>query len=150
MALTLKQEAFVQGLIAGKSQREAYREAYDATRMKDKTVDETASKLLKNPKVAARYEELQGRLKEESAAAAIATAKEVLEELTNIAFGRKQYPSSDMFGNEIQLSPTIPQRQKALEALAKHHGLMSDKIEHSGKLEVQQDKLASILEQMRK
>ena len=150
MALTLKQEAFVQGLITGKSQREAYRAAYNAEKMMDKTVDEKASRLLAQGKVRARYEELQERLKKESSSVAIATAKEVLEELTNIAFGRKQYPSSDMFGNEIQVSPTIPQRQKALEALAKHHGLMSDKIEHSGKLEVQQDKLASILEQMRK
>ena len=150
MALTLKQEAFVQGLITGKSQREAYRAAYNAEKMMDKTVDEKASRLLAQGKVRARYEELQERLKKESSSAAIATAKEVLEELTNIAFGRKQYPSSDMLGNEIQVSPTIPQRQKALEALAKHHGLMSDKIEHSGKLEVQQDKLASILEQMRK
>ena len=43
--LTNKQEAFVLALIEGKSQREAYRSAYKADRMKDKTVDEKASRL---------------------------------------------------------------------------------------------------------
>ena len=37
--LTPKQEMFVQALIAGKSQREAYKEAYNATNMKDETID---------------------------------------------------------------------------------------------------------------
>ena len=37
--LTPKQEAFVQALIAGKSQREAYKEAYNAANMKDETID---------------------------------------------------------------------------------------------------------------
>lgn len=56
--LTTKQELFVQNLVAGQSQRQAYRSAYNAKKMTDKTVDETANKLLKNPKVTARYREL--------------------------------------------------------------------------------------------
>lgn len=56
--LTTKQELFVQNLVAGQSQRQAYRSAYNAKKMTDKTVDETANKLLKNPKVSARYREL--------------------------------------------------------------------------------------------
>jgi phage terminase, small subunit len=56
--LTTKQELFVQNLVAGQSQRQAYRQAYNAEKMTDKTVDETANKLLKNPKVNARYREL--------------------------------------------------------------------------------------------
>lgn len=64
--LTQKQEKYVQGLIAGMSQREAYRAAYDAQSMKDETVDVKASLLLKQDKVRERYEELR-RASEEKA-----------------------------------------------------------------------------------
>ena len=57
--LTQKQEKFVQALISGKSQREAYKEAYNAANMKDTTVDKRACELLKNGKVAGRYEALK-------------------------------------------------------------------------------------------
>ena len=56
--LTPKQEMFVQALISGKSQREAYKEAYNAANMKDETIDVRACELLKKSKVKVRYEEL--------------------------------------------------------------------------------------------
>lgn len=62
--LTQKQENFVQALVSGKSQREAYKEAYNAANMKDSTVDKRACELLKNGKVAARYNELMSKQKE--------------------------------------------------------------------------------------
>ena len=37
--LTAKQEKFVQELIKGKSQREAYKEAFNCKNMKDETID---------------------------------------------------------------------------------------------------------------
>ena len=56
--LTQRQEKFVRALIAGKSQRQAYKEAYNAANMKDKTIDERASVLFKNDKIKTRYDEL--------------------------------------------------------------------------------------------
>ena len=56
--LTPKQELFVQGIISGLSQRQAYRKAYKAEKMSDETVDSKASELLKNGKVTVRYREL--------------------------------------------------------------------------------------------
>lgn len=56
--LTSKQELFVQGIISGLSQRQAYRKAYKAEKMSDETVDSKASELLKNGKVTVRYREL--------------------------------------------------------------------------------------------
>lgn len=56
--LTPKQEIFVQGIISGLSQRQAYRKAYKAEKMSDETVDVRASKLLKEYKVSIRYREL--------------------------------------------------------------------------------------------
>lgn len=57
--LTPKQELFVQGIISGLSQRQAYRQAYpSAKKWRDKVVDNKASELLKNGEVLVRYREL--------------------------------------------------------------------------------------------
>lgn len=66
MSLTTKQEIFVQRLIEGNSQREAYKFAYDCKNWKDKSIDEKASTLFNNVKVKSRYEELKQELKERS------------------------------------------------------------------------------------
>ena len=130
--LTNKQEAFVLALIEGKSQREVYRSAYKAGRMKDETVDQCACRLLKNPKVSARYEELQAAVRGEAEQRSVATAADVLEELSNVGMGRVKYPAYDMFGNEHQQFPSVTQRTKALELLGKNYGLFTDKVNMSG------------------
>jgi phage terminase small subunit len=76
--LTAKQEQFVQGIISGMTQADAYRSAYDTSRMTDKTVHEKASRLSADDKVRARLEELRGQLVKET----IMTAQERLEWLT--------------------------------------------------------------------
>ena len=58
MSLTTKQEIFVQRLIEGYSQREAYKFAYACGKMSDKSIDEEASKLFRSPKISTRYQEL--------------------------------------------------------------------------------------------
>lgn len=55
--LTTKQELFVQRLVAGSSQREAYRAAYGCVGWQDSSVDCAASKLMAVAKVSQRYEE---------------------------------------------------------------------------------------------
>lgn len=85
--LTDNQEAFVQELIKGKSQREAYKLAgYKTDSMTDKTIDEAASRLFKNSKVNARYEELRTRLIKESEDECIVSAKDVLRRWYEIAY----------------------------------------------------------------
>ena len=78
--LTAKQEQFVQNIISGMSQADAYRAAYPKQRMTDKTLWETASKLMKNPKVATRLQEIRDQLTKST----IMTAQERLEWLTKI------------------------------------------------------------------
>lgn len=56
--LTDKQEKFAQLLAIGKSQREAYREAYGCKGWKDTSIDCRASKLANNAMVMQRYTEL--------------------------------------------------------------------------------------------
>lgn len=85
--LTDNQERFVQELIKGKSQREAYKIAYPKSiAWTDKAIDVNASKLLKNTKVLLRYNELHDRLIKEAEDECIITAKEVLRELKRIGF----------------------------------------------------------------
>ena len=64
MSLTTKQEIFVQRLIEGYSQREAYKFAFNCNKMKDSTIDVRACELFNNSKVKVRYEELKQELKE--------------------------------------------------------------------------------------
>ena len=84
--LTEKQEQFVQWLLKGLSQREAFKKSYNTSKMKDKTVDEKACRLLKNDKVGARYEELRARLVKELEDECIIDAKKIIREINSIAF----------------------------------------------------------------
>lgn len=61
-----KQEKFVQNLIAGMSQRQAYRDAYpNSVGWKDATVDVKASELFSG-KILVRYQEIQEQQKEDA------------------------------------------------------------------------------------
>lgn len=85
--LTDKQEKFVQELLKGKSQREAYRIAYpNSVKWTDNALDSRASRLLKSDKVLTRYEKLKDRLIKEAEDECIVEAKEVLREFARIAF----------------------------------------------------------------
>jgi phage terminase small subunit len=57
--LTVKQEKFVQELVKGKSQRQAYLASYNCKRIKDKTIDNLAYRLMQKGEIRARYEELR-------------------------------------------------------------------------------------------
>lgn len=86
MKLTDKQERFVQELIKGKSQREAYRIAYPSSRKwKDGNVDSKASALFKNGKVRARFNEIKGKVIKRVEKKAIITAEEIIKEIASIA-----------------------------------------------------------------
>lgn len=78
--LTAKQERFVQNLVKGMSQREAYKEAYAPPRMKDDAIDVKACQLFAQDKVKIRYQQLLDELADKS----IMTAKERLVYLTDI------------------------------------------------------------------
>jgi len=145
----LRYEKYVQELIAGKTQRQAYREAFPRSKnWKDKTVDSKASDLLKNGddgKVLERYNELRDRLVKESEDECIAKAKDVLKELTLVGFSNaadyakvvereaytevngKTVPLLDAEGNpmkyrtvELELTENLTEeQQKALSVIKK-------------------------------
>ena len=78
--LTAQQEAFVQNILQGMSQADAYRSAYDAKNMSDKTIHERASVLASQDKVKTRLKELRDKLANEK----IMTAQERLQWLTEL------------------------------------------------------------------
>jgi len=80
--LTIKQEKFAQGLFSGLSQREAYKQAYDAENMTDKSVDEKACLLANEVKIKSRINELIEELKIRN----MTTVERVLVEYGKIAF----------------------------------------------------------------
>lgn len=84
--LTAKQEKFVQNIIQGMSQADAYRSAYPNQKMSDKSVWETASKLMTNPKVVSRLNELRDKLASES----IMSAQERMEWLTKLVKNQEE------------------------------------------------------------
>lgn len=88
--LTAKQEKFVRNLIEGMSQREAYKNSYDASNMTDKTIDENACRLFNDSKIKARYRELQ----DEVAKASILTATQRAIILSNIATNEEEDTNS--------------------------------------------------------
>lgn len=90
--LTAKQEAFVQNIIQGMSQADAYRSAYPNQRMSDKTVWETASKLMDNPKVITRLTELRDELAKPS----IMSAQKRLEWLTKVILSEEETTSDKL------------------------------------------------------
>ena len=59
MKLTAKQEKFARLVASGLNQSDAYRQAYDAKRMKAETIHEKASRIANSDKVRARLAELR-------------------------------------------------------------------------------------------
>ena len=78
--LTAKQEKFVQNIIQGMSQADAYRSAYATNKMSDKTIHEAASRLVADSKISARLKELREQL----AKSTILTVQQRLEWLSKI------------------------------------------------------------------
>lgn len=84
--LTKKQEEFVQNVIKGMSQREAYRAVYGCKGWKPESIDTQASKLLKTPKVYSRYRAIYDQVVAQSAKNTIITAEKILAEMAAVAF----------------------------------------------------------------
>lgn len=95
--LTPKQEAFVQNIIQGMSQADAYRTAYATNRMSDKTIHEAASRLMADSKVSARVSELREQLTKST----IMSAQERLEWLTQLIQSKEESTTDKLRAADI-------------------------------------------------
>ncbi len=109
--LTAKQMKFVEEISEGGSQSNAYRKAYDASKMASKTVWEESSRLRKHLKVAARIIKLEAEKDARRRMQALSREDRVLQELEKIAFG----------------DGPVTGKLKAIELLGKHIELFTPK-----------------------
>ena len=82
--LTNKQEGFVQSLLKGKTQRQAYKDNYNAKNMADVTIDVKACELLVVGKVKARHAQLQGRTRDRVEEQGLLTATDILRKMEEL------------------------------------------------------------------
>ena len=92
--LTGKQKAFCRDIIAGKSLAAAYRNNYNASKMRPATVRREAHRLMRNPNVATTVERLERETEVVLAEKTIADRKEVLETLTQMMRGELETDSN--------------------------------------------------------
>ena len=111
--LTAKQEKFAQLISAGKTQAEAYRQAYDVSGMQDATVWNEASKLVRNPQVTTRLEVLRAENDCIRRSLVLDHEEAILAQLQHEAFTAK----------------TDGARIRALELLGRHAGMFTERVE---------------------
>ena len=132
--LTAKQEKFVQGLVSGLSQRQAYYEAFpNSKKWKPETVDNKASKLFKENEILARYNELMDEHKEK----ALWTREEAVNTLKWLIQKSINSINSKDFDNGYVRQGTSGALLSAIQELNKLNDLYpSDKhqIEHIGQV----------------
>ena len=135
--LNIKQEKFIQNIIKGMSQRQAYKDAYNAN-YSDKSIDEKASTLFNSEKVQERYKELMRKLEDE----AIMSAKERMIWLSKIVNGEilEDVPVMTDIKNEkvntIKCPTKIDTKLKALDTLNKMSGEYTTKVEPVGEFKI--------------
>lgn len=121
--LKAKQERFCVEYVASGNAAAAYRLAYGT--VNDGTARANASKLLRNPQVKTRIQELQAQV----ASAAVCTAQEIQERLTSIA-RREQTDTVYLPNGTCAQRPTaVRDSIRALELLAKISGMFITKAE---------------------
>ena len=117
--LTPKQEAFVLAYIETGNASEAYRRAYNAENMSEKVIHNKASDLLKRGDIRVRVEALQKHHQQRHAVTVDSLTNELIED-------------RELAHKNEQASAAIA----ATMDKAKLHGLLKDKIEHSGGVEL--------------
>ena len=108
--LTSKQNKFIEGIIEGSCQSDAYRLAYDKTNMSSKTTWEAASRLSKNPKVIARMDQLSAENERNNRMFTLSYEDRIINKLWNI----------------VDTSKNKRVRVKALELLGRSCGLFTN------------------------
>lgn len=139
--LNVQQERFIQNIVKGMSQREAYKEAYNAT-YDNNAIDVNASKLFNEAKVQLRYKELLQELEDKS----IMSAKERMKWLTEVV---KNIQKEDIYtvnndGETVLVSSRnadLNTKLKAIDTLNKMSGEYTTKLEGNIAIEKLEDVL---------
>ena len=126
--ITPKQTAFATFVSMGDNNTEAYRKAYDTSKMNEQVIRNSAYKLAKNEKVKSAIESLKVESKAKAEAHEKLTNDWIVEQLQDEALNEKNPPAT---------------RVRALELLGKSGGLFDDSthvtIEHRSPEDVEEE-----------
>lgn len=130
-----RHERFIQNIVKGMTQRQAYKDAFPDNNSNDKTVDELASRLFNDIKVHTRYEELLEELEDKS----IMSAKERMKWLTDVIknIQRDDVYVRDNEGNETLIgskNADINTKLKAIDTLNKMDNTYQQNVKISGSI----------------
>lgn len=129
--LNVKQEKFVQGIINGLSQRQAYKEAYEVN-YDDNAIDVKASTLFNTDKVQVRYKELLQELEDKS----IMSAKERMKWLSDVVKGNIKQISYGGNGENYENEAYISDKLRAIDTLNKMSGEYTTKVDANVNTEI--------------
>ena len=105
--LTQKQSSFVENLSVGFNASDAYRAAYNASEMSDKTIWEASSRLSKNPKVVARLDVLSAEIEKVNQMFSLSYEDRIINKLWHIAehskSGRVRVKALELIGRSCGL-----------------------------------------------
>ena len=125
--LNVKQEKFVQNIVSGMSQRQAYKDAFKVD-YDENAIDSNASTLFKQAKIQQRYKELIEELKE----ATIMTAKERMIWLSEVVQGIQKEKEAVFTDGDVvikDVEANLNTKIKALDTLNKMSGEYITKVE---------------------
>lgn len=109
-SLTAAQQTFADGIIAGLTQRQAYRDAYPSTQASDRVISSNAAKLMRHPLISLRLQQAWGETIEHLADDPQATRRYVMRQLLTLS----------------KSGQTEATRVKALELMGRSVGLWRD------------------------
>ena len=105
--LTQKQSSFVENLSMGFNASDAYKAAYVASEMSDKTIWEASSRLSKNPKVVARLDQLSAETEQVNRMFTLSYEDRIINKLWHIAehskSGRVRVKALELIGRSCGL-----------------------------------------------
>lgn len=139
--LSDKQEKFIQAIVSGMKQADAYRHAYDTKRMKNETIQNNAYMLMKNSEVTARIAILAAKV-EEKVIKQIAIDKawviSKLVKIVDLGMALDAVIADDGSTGEIKIG-NLSAANKALELIGKEQGMFVDrkdiKVTHMSELD---------------
>lgn len=140
--LTPKQEKFVQNLVKGMSQREAYKNSYNVKKMSDRNVDTKAYLLFKKVEIRSRYDELRAAIENAEETRVIMDVLERKEWLTKLIKGEVEEEATAIQQGQLMRynkAPSLGDKMKAMDILNKMDGeyktVLDGAVEVKSKLE---------------
>jgi hypothetical protein len=121
--LTDRQEIFCQGIMAGLTYSDAYRQAYTTQGQLDATVWNNACKMAADTKVIARLEALRAQKEAERRMQALSLAQFVVDGWKQLAQPKITYAD----GTVEEIPPAV--RTRNLELIGKHLGMFVERVE---------------------